>query len=155
MANTNKDKNQFGNQGQSQFGSSTGTGSNLESMKEEAKGTATGVMESAKGMASNAAKKAGDAAGYVGEKAEDAAHSMGSGMKSLAGTVRQYSPREGMLGNAGAAVAEGLESSGRYLEEYGLSGIGEDLTGMIRRNPVPAVLIGIGLGFLIARATRS
>ena len=36
-----------------------------------------------------------------------------------------------------------------------LSGIGEDLTGMIRRNPVPALLIGIGLGFLIARATRS
>ena len=60
-----------------------------------------------------------------------------------------------MLGSAASAVADTLESSGRYLEESGLSGIGEDLTSMIRRNPVPALLVGIGLGFLIARATRS
>ena len=29
------------------------------------------------------------------------------------------------------------------------------MTNMIRRNPIPAVLIGIGIGFLLARATRS
>jgi hypothetical protein len=52
-------------------------------------------------------------------------------------------------------VAGALESSGRYLEEQGLSGIGEDLTNLIRRNPLPAILLGIGLGFLLARATTS
>jgi uncharacterized membrane-anchored protein YhcB (DUF1043 family) len=29
----------------------------------------------------------------------------------------------------------------------------EDFTGMIRRNPIPALLIGVAVGFLIARAT--
>jgi uncharacterized membrane-anchored protein YhcB (DUF1043 family) len=29
----------------------------------------------------------------------------------------------------------------------------EDFTGMIRRNPIPALLIGVAFGFLIARAT--
>ena len=29
----------------------------------------------------------------------------------------------------------------------------EDLTDLIRRNPIPALLVGVGLGFLLARAT--
>jgi len=29
----------------------------------------------------------------------------------------------------------------------------EDFTSMIRRNPVPSLLIGVAVGFLIARAT--
>lgn len=153
MANKDKSQDKFGQHGQSQFGGSQG--SSQQSMTEQAKGAATGVMESARDMASTATKKAGEAASYVGGKADDAASSVGSGMKSLGGTIRDYTGHEGMLGTAGAAVADTLESGGRYLEESGLSGIGEDLTGMIRRNPVPALLIGIGLGFLIARATRS
>jgi uncharacterized membrane-anchored protein YhcB (DUF1043 family) len=30
----------------------------------------------------------------------------------------------------------------------------EDLTSLIRRNPIPAMLVGVGLGFLLARMTR-
>jgi len=33
--------------------------------------------------------------------------------------------------------------------------MGDDITNMIRRNPIPALLVGIGIGFLLARATRS
>jgi hypothetical protein len=147
------EKSQFGQEkssfGQGQFGHAA------ESMTEQAKETATGVMESAREMASTATRKAGEAASYVGGKAQDASTAVGSGIKSLAGTIRENAPREGMLGSAGTAVADTLESSGRYLEEYGLSGIGDDLTAMIRKNPVPALLIGIGIGFLVARATRS
>jgi len=29
------------------------------------------------------------------------------------------------------------------------------MTEMIRRNPIPAVLLGVGLGFLIGRSLRS
>jgi hypothetical protein len=29
------------------------------------------------------------------------------------------------------------------------------MTNLIRRHPIPAVLIGIGLGYLLARMTRS
>ena len=68
-------------------------------------------------------------------------------MKSLAGTIREYAPQGGMLGSAGSTIASGLESGGRYLQEQGLRGVGDDLTALIRRNPLPAVLIGIGFGY--------
>jgi hypothetical protein len=64
-------------------------------------------------------------------------------------------PESGVLGRATDSVAGALDSSGRYLEEKGLTGIGADLTNLIKRNPVPAVLLALGLGFLIARSTRS
>jgi hypothetical protein len=113
------------------------------------------VTEKAREMASSVGQKASEAASTVGTKAEEATHAVGSGMKSLAGTLRENLPHEGMMASASSAVANTLERGGRYLEEEGLSGIGDDLTNMIRRNPIPALLIGIGIGFLIARATRS
>ena len=151
MANTTQKNPGSSNQGSSQQ-KNQGFGS--ESLTEQATGAATAALDTARDMASQAGKKASEAASYVSQKAEDATSAVGGGMKSLAGTIRESAPREGMLGNAGSAVASSLESGGRYLEEHGLSGIGEDLTDVIRRNPIPAVLIGIGVGFLIARATR-
>jgi ElaB/YqjD/DUF883 family membrane-anchored ribosome-binding protein len=59
-----------------------------------------------------------------------------------------------MLGSAAGYTASGLERTGRYIEEQGVSGMMDDLTDVIRRNPVPAVLIGLGVGFLIGRALR-
>jgi ElaB/YqjD/DUF883 family membrane-anchored ribosome-binding protein len=31
----------------------------------------------------------------------------------------------------------------------------DDVTEMIRKNPIPAVLVGIGIGFLLGQLTRS
>jgi hypothetical protein len=59
------------------------------------------------------------------------------------------------MGTVADRTARGLEDAGRYLQEEGLSGMADDFTDLIRRNPIPAVLIGIGLGFMIARACRS
>lgn len=126
-----------------------------ESMTQQSRDAAGAALDSAKDMASAAGKKASEAASYVGQKAEDATAAVGGGLKSLAGTIREHTPRDGMFGNASSTVASTLESGGRYLEEHGLKGVGEDLTQVIRRNPIPALLIGIGLGFLVARATRS
>ena len=56
-----------------------------------------------------------------------------------------------MLGNASSAVANTLETYGKELQEHGLTGIAEDITNTVRKHPIPAVLIGIGLGFLLAR----
>jgi hypothetical protein len=91
----------------------------------------------------------------VGKKADDLASSAGAGIKSFGESISQKAPHEGMLGSASQAVASTIKEGGRYLEEAGLSGIGEDLTQLIRRNPVPAVLVGIGLGFLLGRLLRS
>jgi ElaB/YqjD/DUF883 family membrane-anchored ribosome-binding protein len=72
-------------------------------------------------------------------------------MKSLAGTIRDQGPHEGFLGDATSTVAKTLEQGGRYLQKEGVSGMADDVTDMIRRNPIPAVLVGIGVGFLLAQ----
>jgi hypothetical protein len=60
-----------------------------------------------------------------------------------------------VLHNAASKVADTLDSGGRYLKEEGMTGMANDLTEMIKRNPIPALLVGVCLGVLIARATRS
>jgi hypothetical protein len=112
-----------------------------------------GFGEKAKEAASHLASQASDVASSVGQRAEDATSSLGSRMQSLAGTLREKTPNEGMMGKASSAVADTLESGGHYLEEQGLRGMAEDVTELIRKNPIPAVLIGIGFGFLLARLT--
>jgi hypothetical protein len=120
---------------------------------EKAKDTASSVAQSAEDAAIYVGHKAEDAASYVGHKAEDATAAVGGSLKSLGSTIRENTPRSGMVGEASSAVADTLESTGRYLQEEGLKGITEDVANLIRRNPIPALLAGVGVGFLIARAT--
>jgi hypothetical protein len=134
--------------------------------KEEFKGTMQGAMDTArdvagaakdkaKEVASTVSEKARDIASTIGEKAEGAVSSVGSGIQSVAETIREKGPQSGVMGKATSTVASALDSSGRYLEEQGLGGMASDLTNLIRRNPLPALLLGIGLGYLLARLTRS
>jgi len=113
------------------------------------------VLQKGKEMAGAALDTAKSAASSVGHAADSGVSSLGSGVKSAADSVRDVGPQSGMLGSATEAVAGTLESTGSYLEQKGLSGMAGDMTELIRRNPVTAVLIGIGVGFLLARATRS
>lgn len=120
---------------------------------EKARDVASNVVDRTKDAASTAADTARDWASTAGKKAEGALGSVGSGMTSLAGTVRESLPHDGVIGDATECVAGALESGGRYLQQEGFSGMAEDLTTMIRRNPIPALLVGIGIGYLIARST--
>jgi hypothetical protein len=121
----------------------------------DAKDTAQGLADKARDVASNVGHKVGEAASNVGHGADRAVQSAGSGMQSFADTVRERGPQSGMFGSATSAVADSLDTAGEYLESHGLSGIAEDVTNLVRRNPIPALLIGIGVGYLLARATRS
>jgi hypothetical protein len=120
---------------------------------DKARDMAGNVADRTKEMASTAADTARDWASTAGKKAEGALGSVGSGMASLAGTVRENLPHDGVIGDASEYVADALETGGKYLQQEGFSGMAEDLTAMIRRNPIPALLVGIGLGYLIARST--
>jgi ElaB/YqjD/DUF883 family membrane-anchored ribosome-binding protein len=111
--------------------------------------------QKAQDIAHSAGQKVQDAAHATGQKAEDATAAVGSGLKTAADRVREYTPHEGMLGRASEAVAGTLEQGGQYLQEKNLSGMADDITTVIKRNPIPAVLIGIGLGFLLGRTLRS
>src|SRR5687767_14098644 len=102
--------------------------------------------------ASAVGQKAGDVASAVGQRAEDATAAVGSGIQGLAGQVRDSGPQSGVLGTATRSVADGLEGAGQYLQDKNLSGMMDDVTGLIKRNPVPAVLLALGIGFLVGRA---
>ncbi len=98
--------------------------------------------------------KAKSAAATVSNKAEAATSAVGEGMSSLGHTLREHAPQSGMLGSASSRVASGLESGGRYLQQEGFKGMMDDLTQLIRSNPIPALLVGIGIGFLLAQMRR-
>jgi hypothetical protein len=120
---------------------------------DKAKVIASSAVDTAKDAASSMAHAMGEAGSAVGDKANEATSAVGGGMKSLAGSIRQHTPHDGMFGNASASVADSLETGGRYLQEEGLQGMADEVTNLIRRNPIPALLVGIGIGFLLAKVT--
>jgi hypothetical protein len=121
---------------------------------EKARDAAGNVADKAKDFASQAADRAKDLGKSATNAADTATAKVGSGVETVADKLRDKAPREGMVHDAAFKVADTLEKSGRYLQEEGLTGMADDLTGVIRRNPIPAVLVGIGIGYLIAHALR-
>jgi hypothetical protein len=124
-------------------------------MIDKAKDMASSVGETVKDAASSVGEMASNAASAVGHAADRLASGAGTGMRNLGETIQQKGPHEGMLGSAARAVGGTLASGGKYIEEQGFSGMLEDLGGLIRRNPIPAILVGVGIGVLISRALRS
>jgi hypothetical protein len=120
---------------------------------EQVRDVAGQAADKARDVASSAAQTARGAASYVGQQAEDLTGRLGSGVSSMADTLRSAAPHEGYLGQAAGTVADTLDSTGRYIQREGLGGMAGDLTTMIKNNPIPAMLLGVGLGFLLARLT--
>lgn len=125
-----------------------------DSFSQSGIGTSTSLNEQTSGATASQGQKRDQARdfGSTGQRADQAASGVGERLESLAEGIREKAPQGGMAGQASSAVADKIERTGRYLEEHGLQDIADDLTDVIRRNPIPAVLIGIGIGFLLGRA---
>jgi len=121
----------------------------------KARDVAGSLADAGRAAASGLADAGRGAAQRAGQAADSATARAGEGLETLAGSVREYGPHSGMMGSATEGVAHGLERGGQYLQDQGLSGLSNDLTEMVKRNPIPALLFGIGLGFLLARLTTS
>ena len=89
--------------------------------------------------------------GYVRERAEQEVerrvHEYRNQME--ASGVRQM--RE-TAATAARAVADTVKGPGGYLHATGMDRITGDVTGLIRRYPVSAVLMGLGIGLLVGRS---
>ena len=79
---------------------------------------------------------------------------VGEKIGSLADVIREKAPHEGAMGTAATAVAEKLDVAGSYLQEKNLNHVLNDVSSMIRRYPVPSLLVGLGIGYILARSTR-
>lgn len=124
----------------------------------QATNKATEAATCAGEMASHAVSAVGamasQAACDVGKRADDLTASAGAGIHGLGDRLSKNAPHDGLLGKASQAIARGVQHSGEYLEESKLSGMSEDVTQLIRRYPVPAIFIGIGLGWCAARILK-
>ncbi len=92
---------------------------------------------------------------WASTAAGEAKKAVGSGMESLGEAIRDRGSQQGVMGSAADKVAENLESAGQYLQSHDFRELGKDCMALIRRYPLQAVLVGLGVGFLMARATRS
>jgi uncharacterized protein YjbJ (UPF0337 family) len=122
--------------GESMHNASQNAGLSHERYAGDAKRTAEEAVSSAATMASQPISAVGERIG------------------SLAGVIREKAPHEGAVGTAATTVAEKLDAAGSYLQKKNLDHMMDDLSGMIRRYPVPSLLIGLGIGYLLARSTR-
>jgi uncharacterized protein YjbJ (UPF0337 family) len=98
--------------------------------------------------------KAGEAMGDTSASQSLSASAVGEKIGSLAGVIRDKAPHEGAVGTAATTVAQKLDAAGSYLQQKDLDHVMGDLSTIIRRYPVPSLLIGLGIGYLLARSTR-
>ena len=97
--------------------------------------------QTAQHAASSTIEQAKDFAGDMSRRASEAA----SNIKDRAGDLAS---------DVGRKVSETYDAGRDYVREHGLSGLADDATHLIRRNPIPSVLIGFGLGFLLGCMRR-
>jgi uncharacterized protein YjbJ (UPF0337 family) len=86
----------------------------------------------------------------MGETVNTAAHDVAARLTQTAGEVGATAQET--TATATSAVADTVKGAGGYLQAKGMDRITGDLTGLIRRYPIPAVLIGLGIGLLVGRS---
>lgn len=117
-------------------------------------GTAQGQGGSASETAAKAKGAAEETAAAAASTAAQSVSAVGEKIGSLADVIREKAPREGTMGTAATTVADKLGAAGSYLQQKNMDHMVGDLTGMIRRYPIPALLIGLGIGYLLAGRAR-
>ena len=93
----------------------------------------------------------------IGETVHTAAHDVAARLTETAGAVG--ATVQETAATAARTVTDTVKGAGGYLQTTGMDQITGDVAGLIRRYPVPAVLIGLGIGLLVghslAKATRT
>ena len=124
----------------------------------QAERSAKAAVASAGEMASHAASAVGamarNAVGDVGKEADHLTANAGVCIEELGDRFGKNAPHSGMLGNASQAVAGAVRESGEYLQDAKLTGITADVAHVIRRNPIPSVLIAMGVGWFLGRKLK-
>ncbi|MBC8075249.1 MAG: YtxH domain-containing protein [Chloroflexales bacterium] len=124
-------------------------------LKDQASNMSTSEMvDTVKDKASDLGDRAQEAGAQAAVKADEAMTATGGQLTTFAQTIREKAPVEGRVGEVAHQAADVLERSGSYLQQSDLNDVRGDLEQMIRRYPVQSLLVGLGVGYLLARATR-
>ena len=125
-----------------------------QSAVDKVKQTANDLSSKAPGeIVDDARAKAAEVGDAAASKVDSAMTATGEQMSTLAQTVREKAP-EGKAGEVASKAADALDRGGEYLQTADLQMVRGDLERVIREHPIESLLVGIGIGYLVARATR-
>jgi uncharacterized protein YjbJ (UPF0337 family)/ElaB/YqjD/DUF883 family membrane-anchored ribosome-binding protein len=88
-------------------------------------------------------------ASRVIETVQETAHNVASNLAETAGEVKARA--EAAASTAATAVADTMAGAVSSLQETSVKDLAGKLTDLIRRHPIPSLLIGLGVGFVLAR----
>jgi uncharacterized protein YjbJ (UPF0337 family) len=125
-----------------------------ENLKDQAQGTIENVKDKVQDVAGDVKDRAQQVSSQVADRADAATTTVGEQMSNMAQTIRDKAPTSGPVADAADTAAHTLERAGSYLQQQDLGDIRADLEGIIRRHPMESLLIGLGIGYLLARSTR-
>jgi ElaB/YqjD/DUF883 family membrane-anchored ribosome-binding protein len=143
-----RDRNEAARAGENAGDWAANAADKAKEIGDEARSLANRAKEKVKDWAQSTGEKAKDLAHTAGEKVDTARTSVGEGLESFGSSVREKG------GSASALVGGKLEAAGNYLREHDFAGMAESMKDVVRRHPVQSVFVGIGLGFVLARAMR-
>jgi uncharacterized protein YjbJ (UPF0337 family) len=103
---------------------------------------------------SAAREQAAEPSSTASTAANQATTMVGEQLGALADVIRDKAPSAGTMGTAASTVADKLGAAGSYLQEKQVEHLAGDVTDLIRRYPMASLLIGFGMGYLLARSTR-
>ncbi len=121
----------------------------------KAKDAAASVGEMASHAVSAVGAMATRAACDVGKEADILTADAGACIQGMGERLGNNTPHSGVVGNATQAVAGAVKESGQYLQTAKMGGLFDDFAHLIKKNPLPAVLIAIGLGWYVGSKMRS
>jgi ElaB/YqjD/DUF883 family membrane-anchored ribosome-binding protein len=94
----------------------------------------------------------GDTASQVAQRASAGASSLGKRLGDAATTLRENVP-ESLAPYADRASAAAKRAA-NYVSDTDFQAYGDEVATLVRRHPLPAMLTGVAIGFLIARGSR-
>ena len=131
-----------------------GTEREIDRTADKAADTAENVKDKAQQVAGDVRDKAQEIGSQAADRADEATTTVGTKMTEAAQTLRQRAPSSGPMADAADKAAETLDRAGSYLQRQDLNDMRADLEGVIRRYPIESLLVGLGIGYLLARSAR-
>lgn len=126
----------------------------IEEGAERLSDAASRVAERTREVASNVRSRASEIGSRVAERTDAVMSAAGERIESFGHTLRERASDEGRVGRVLGRTAQALEHGGQYLQESTPNDMRMDLEDTMRRRPITTLLVGAGIGFLIARALR-
>ena len=112
------------------------------------------VASTVQDKAQQVADKAQDMGQQAVDKADAATTTVGEKMTGVAQAIREKAPTSGPVANVADTAADTLQRAGTYLQQQDLSDMRADLENIIREYPIQSLLVGFGVGYLLARSVR-